>query len=267
MKQDCSVSNEYGSISGFRGDMYQTFVVCKNEMKKFFRGSRILLFSVLIIAVVGLMTFIPYLLGNGYQSKEELDYSFIMFIPIIVELAVVLFTATSIVSEFEERTALVLFTKPIKKSSIFLGKLIASLVVVTAYTVIYYLYVIVLSFVAVGGVQSGIGTSLIVSLLGIFGCTGIAMLMSSMFKKGSTASIMTFVVIMLLISIAATMLFMAARVPMSWDINNAFNYCCNILNPSESISSKDLYTACGVLACYGLICNTVAYVFFSKRDF
>lgn len=262
-----STNPEYGSISGTLGDIRQMFVISKNEIRKFLRGSRILLFSVLLIAVLALMTLIPYLFSDGYDSKEMVGTAFIMFVPMIVELAVVLFTAPAIVSEFEERTALILFTKPVKKSTIFLGKLCASVLIVSMYTIVYYLYVIIFSLISVGGIPSGIGTSLVIGILGVFGCSGIAMLMSSLFKKSSTASIMTLVVIMLLLSLVASMLEMVTSISTAWELNNAFNYCTNILDTTKIIPTNDLYTACGVLAGYGIICNLVAYLLFSRRDF
>ena len=263
MLQDEPIS-DYSSISGFKGDVHQMFVIAKNEIKKFFRGNRILIFSVLIIAILALMTAIPYLLGNGYSSTDDMAV-FIAFVSIIVELAVVLFTATSIVSEFEERTALILFTKPVRKRTIFLGKLLASIIIVCAYTIFYYLYVIVLSLIAAGGIPSCIGLSLGISLLGVFGCSGVAMLMSSMFKKGSTASIMTLFVIMLLLSMVASMINMTTGFTTDWSLDAAFAYCSKVLDGTYSVTT--IGTACGVLVAYGIICNFVAYLFFSKRDF
>ncbi len=263
MLQDEPIS-DYSSISGFKGDVHQMVVIARNEIKKFLRGNRILIFSVLIIAILALMTAIPYLLADGYEKTEDMSI-FIAFVPIIVELAVVLFTATSIVSEFEERTALILFTKPVRKRTIFLGKLLASIIIVFAYSIFYYLYVIVLSMIATGGIPSNIGLSLGISLLGAFGCSGIAMLMSSLFKKGSTASIMTLFVIMLLLSMVASMLNMTSGITTLWSLDTAFGYCSNVL--TEAYNMTDVGTACGVLVAYGIICNFVAYLFFSKRDF
>lgn len=252
-------------ISGFGGDLRQMLVISKNEIKKFFRGNRILIFTVLVVAILALMTAIPYIWGDGYDSPNVLAQLFTTFVPLIVEIAVVLFTATSIVSEFEERTALILFTKPVKKSTIFLGKLIASLVVVYGFTLIYYAYIVILSLITQSfTIPSGLGTSLGLSLLGGFGCAGLAMLMSSFFKKGSTASIMTLVVVLLLLNTVSSMLYMFAQIDQIWAISSAFDYCCQIFDNSRVLTFE---TASIVMVAYGVLCNIAAYILFSRRDF
>ena len=108
----------------FKDDIRQAFVISKNEIKKFFRGKKILIFGILILLIILLETIVPFAFNAPYSSKDSLLSSFVSFAVLIVELAGVLFTATSLVSEFEDRTALVLFTKPVNKWSIFAGKLI-----------------------------------------------------------------------------------------------------------------------------------------------
>lgn len=253
--------------SDFADDLRQAGVVCKNEIKKFVRGKRLLLFGILIIAVILLLTTVPYLVGDGYEDSHEIATVFVMFAYIIIELAAVLFTATSLVSEFEERTALILFTKPIRKWSIFLGKLMASLIIVGGFTLIYYGFIAVFSLIMEGSIAGGICTSLLISLLGVFGSAGIAMLMSSVFKKGSTASIMTLVVIMLVLSLVASLLNQFGDISNIWNFNTALQYNMNVVMASDTVSMTDVTTACGVLVGYGVICNTVAYVLFRRRDF
>ena len=133
-----------------KDDTRQAYVIAKNEIKKFFRGKKILLFGILVLAIILLQTIIPIVFNSPYSSKDNVLSSFVSFSILLVELAGVLFTATSIVSEFEDRTALVLFTKPVRKWSIFAGKLMASMIAVGAFILIYYLYAGLLSFTAPG---------------------------------------------------------------------------------------------------------------------
>ncbi len=265
MEENSLKTTSSGPISGFNGDLRQMLVISKNEIKKFFRGNRILIFSILVIAILALMTAIPYIWGEGYKSSNDLAQLFTTFVPLIVEIAVVLFTATSIVSEFEDRTALILFTKPVKKSTIFLGKLIASLVVVYGFILIYYAYIVIFSLITQScSIPSGLGTSLGLSLLGGFGCAGLAMLMSSFFKKGSTASIMTLVVVLLLLNMISGMLYTFAHVDQIWSLSSAFDYCYKIFENNCVLSFG---TASGVMIAYGVLCNIAAYILFARKDF
>jgi len=105
-----------GGISTY---LKQSYVVMKNEIVKFTRGKKMLLFTALIFLVLILLTAVPYLLGDGLtDNATELAASYSSFVALIVLLFATLFASTSLVSEFEERTALILFTRPVKKSSI-----------------------------------------------------------------------------------------------------------------------------------------------------
>jgi len=257
--------------TGFADDFRQSLVVMKNEIKKFTRGKKIILFGALIVLVLALLTILPYTLGNGYDSSYSICVLFMNFLAIILELAAVIFTATSIVSEFEERTALILFTKPVKKSSIFIGKLLASLLMVIGFSLVYLLYVAVFSFIATGGVEMGLISSFGIAICGAFALTGLAMLLSAIFKKGSTASIMTLVMLLLVFDIIILM-FALNKLDTWWILTDALNSVIYALGPYVSGSTVITYTneelirSGAVLVVWGIVTNIIAYILFKKRD-
>lgn len=253
-------------------DLRQSFVIAKNEIRKFFSGKKIYLFSALMLLIMALLAIVPYAFGNGYENAITITVLFASFITFIVMLAGVLFTATSLVSEYEERTALILFTRPIRKWAIYVGKLIASMIVVVAYVAVYYVFTVAYSFGVTGHVEGNLAVSFGLCVCAVFAVSGVSMLLSSVAKKGSTASIMTLVALMLVFSIFAGVL-AVANVDSSWIIStamNSVNECIGTidLNTGHIVASNvDVAYNAGVLLGWGIVCNAVAFYLFRKRDF
>lgn len=197
----------------------QAYVVMKNEIKKYFSGKRMLLFLVLLVIILAVLTSAPYLVGDGFSEGQMLSM-YLTMAPLVVLMGSTLFASITIVSEYEERTALIVFTRPISKTSIFLGKFSASIVVTIAFTALYYLYSVVMMSVYFGNIDSGIPASFGLSCAYAFGCIGIAMLISGVMKKSNTATILTFVVLMILIT-AVSMVLSIAGFNVDWMIDQA----------------------------------------------
>ena len=197
----------------------QAYVVMKTEIKKYFSGKRMLLFLVLLAIVLVILTSAPFLIGSDFSEGQMLTM-YLTMSPLIVLMAATLFASITIVSEYEERTALIVFTRPISKASIFFGKLAASLIVTVGFVLLYYLYASLMMVIQFGSVDSGIPVSFGLACAYAFGCIGIAMLISSFMKKSNTATILTFVALMVVIS-AASMVLSLAGMNVSWMIDQA----------------------------------------------
>lgn len=249
----------------------QSYVVMKNEIVKFTRGKKMLLFTALIFLVLILLTAVPYILGEGLSDNAtELAASYSSFIALIVLLFATLFASTSLVSEFEERTALILFTRPVKKSSILLGKLTASMVIGIAFLAFYYIFTSVVSLAVAGSVDATLLTSFGLAVLYLFCMVGIALLISSVMKKGSTATIITFVMSLLIFSIISTLLG-AYDVENWWlpdiassAIYDVFGFTFGGMMPAVTV---DLVQTSGVFIVWGLVTTVIAYFLFKRRSF
>lgn len=265
----------------FKDDIRQAFVISKNEIKKFISGKKFLIFGILVLLIILLETIIPYVFNAPYESKDALCASFVSFAVLIVELAGVLFTATSLVSEFEDRTALVLFTKPVNKWSIFVGKLMASMIAVGAFILIYYGYTALFSFTASGDLNTvAFCQSLVLALFMMFAVCGVSMLFSSFAKKGSTASILTLVFFVLIIGLVTTLLSTMAHIDTWWSIDTASGFVTYVLQGTYPVIidvspyidyipvvTEDIVKALGVMIIWGVVTNIIAFFIFRKRDF
>ena len=203
--------------SNFSEAVRQSFVVMKNEIKKYFSGKRMFVFLALLAIIVFVLVVAPYMFG----SKANPVY-FLMMSSLVVLMASTLFASISIVAEYEERTALIVFTRPIRKTSIFIGKALACLVLTVAFTALYYVIAAIVSLCVNGDLSIDILTSFGLACAYAFGTIGIAMFVSSIMKKGSTATIITFVVLAVIIT-ALSMVLNAANVNSSWMIDQAAN--------------------------------------------
>ena len=214
----------------------QSFVVMKNEIKKYFSGKRMLVFLVLLGIIVFVLVVAPYM----FNSKANPTY-FLMMSSLVVLMASTLFASISIVSEYEERTALIVFTRPISKPSIFTGKALACIVLTIGFTALYYVIAILVSALVNGSVSSDMLVSFGLACAYAFGTIGIAMLVSSVMKKASTATIITFVILAVIIT-ALSMVLNAANVDSSWMIDQAAN---SIMECSEDYRNmmNELYAS------------------------
>lgn len=271
-----------------KDDLRQAIVVAKNEIKKFMAGKKIILFAILVLGLEILNLVVPMVwgggfdvivLGDGFGRSSYVADALLGNIALFIIIAAVLFTATSIVSEFEERTALVLFTKPIRKWSIYFGKLLASLVIMIGFILLIYLYAAVVCLAICGNLPYGFLTSLGLAICAAFGSSGLAILLSSVFKKGSTASIMTLVVYLLVFLIIGGLITTYAHVETWWMLDSAMGTISTALGNVavvdydpltifySAVPGSELARAAGAMAAWGVATSVIGFLFFQKRDF
>ena len=181
----------------FKDDFRQAFIVAKYEIMKFMSGKKILIFGIINALVLAIMTIVLFAVDLGDIDTESGVTMYISVSSWLMLLGATLFSASSLVSEFEERTALVLFTKPIRKGSIFMGKMMASYGLNLGFVVLYYIIASIAVAIKTGGFTANIFPSIGYCMLYILALTAIAMLFSALMKKSSSASILTFVCILL----------------------------------------------------------------------
>lgn len=208
-------------------DLRQIGVVMRNEITKFLRSRKFVLYLALVVLILVLMTAVPYILGDGLQgSAGSIFSSYISYASLLVVLAATLFASYTLVSEFEERTALILFTRPIRRTTIFIGKFLACFLLEAVVMVLYYAVAVIIAFAVAGEVPSSVLPSLAMCLAYVFAASGVAMLVSSVFKKGGTSAVVTFVTVLLIIPVLGTV--MAASGVDTWfmlnDASNAITY-------------------------------------------
>ncbi len=197
------------------GSVKQTLVIAKNAMVKFAASRKLYKYVAVAAAFLCVMTLFPRILGSslaetGWTADYLFSFLYVDFmggaigfgafgnVQLLALIAAAMFGSKVLSTEFQDRTGLILFTRPVRRVSIFVGKLIACLIVEGAVIVAYYLAAVLILHLAVGGAVSSFLPSLAMALAYMFACTGFAMLFSALFKKGRSSEIFAILVVLLL---------------------------------------------------------------------
>ncbi len=235
-----------GKVSITGDDLRQSLVIAKNEMRKFMRGRKILLFILLAALFLVLNIALPALywdqFGSYLSTPEEIMSWNAGNISFIALIGAVLFASFTIVSEFEERTYLLLFTRPVKKTTIFAGKFLACYAITLLVVLIYYGVSAVHSLVLEGAVTSKTFASIGMAMADIFAVSGLAVFFSTISKKGSISALMTFFLVLMIPSILSGILWVVQPGGDYWYLLNvAEGSISSVIGPAMQIS-KPLIT-------------------------
>ena len=253
--------------SDLKDDIRQTFIVAKNEVMKFVSGKKIMIFGIIGLATLVLLSVVMFIWGDDDMTTEGGVETYLSFISLLMLLGATLFSSVTLVSEFEERTALVLFTKPIRKGTIFAGKFIAAYLLNMLFVIFYYLVASAMVAIKTGGFTANIFPSLGYCAAYIFALTGIAILFSALLKKSSSASILTFIFILLGPSIILSALMIAEN---NFSDPYAYWYILDVALMSVTDSIKGAVEngprSALVMLIWGLIPTVASYFLFRKRE-
>jgi len=191
---------------GVRDDLRQIGVVTHYELLKHLRSRRTLVFAGLALIVIVLITALRLALGEMPKDPKEFMSGYVGFVSLLVIIGVSLFCAPAIASEFEERTALLVFPRPIKKTSFLVGKMLACYIFVGMVIALFYVVCIALSFIFAHGVYISTFASLGLALLFMLGAGGFAFFLSSISKKGTIAIILAIAMLLMVFSIVDAIL-------------------------------------------------------------
>ena len=249
-------------------DLRQSYVVAKNEIVKFLRGKRIIVHIVITAIFFAMITAVVYYYREDIWAggSEGVTTIYTIFLFLLLIIAATLFSSVTIVSEFEERTALVLFTRPIKKTPIFLGKLIGCLAIEMAVLVAYYVGMTIVSFFF-NDVSSAILVSFGSATLYLLAASGIGMLMSSILKKASTATIITVLLLFLILPVASSVTGYFGNVDL-WFMLDQASHAIEIYPPGAlGVPEIDILRAAGVMVVWFIVPTILAWLAFIRREF
>jgi len=247
-------------------------IVVKYEILKYLRGKKLLVFIALTALILGLLTAMPYIFGDGLPKESfDLMLFYVSFSKMLIILAVTLFAADSLASEYEYRTGLLLFPRPIKREAMFAGKFIASYLVSAMMILLFYVSVFIISFIVTGGVVSEGFISLAFSLLLIFAATGLGFMLSAFIARGNTASIMLFALMLMVFPIIDHAL-MAAEIEPFFSLSYSadvvyFAVAAGVDTYLPYDYYPELVTSAFVLAFWSLLTIAIAVTKFKRREF
>ena len=178
----------------------QLFIVFRYEILRNLRGKKI--FGILAITVAVALFFIG--IFEFVESQEMVIDSIILSIPItfvffLTVLMGAFFGSSAIVSEFHDKTGSLLFTNPISKSSIWLGKFISSEIISIGVLLVYYLIIIGYAVSKGQIVPTEILSSISFSIVALTMVMSIAFLISSILRGPTGAAVLVFALFIIIL--------------------------------------------------------------------
>ncbi len=190
-------------------DMNHVFLNVAFEMKKHWKKNRILIVSLLAIALPLLFYAVPPMLGSDYaETANQFASSNLGFITLMIIISAAMFTGDSISGEFENRTGLILFPTPQRQNSIFVGKYIASLLA-TWLAVGWYYLVTMLAIGQIYGfdqVSMEFCQSFLLALLYSASAVSLIYFFSAVMKRSISSTLLGFFALMMIMPIVSLVL-------------------------------------------------------------
>jgi ABC-2 type transport system permease protein len=186
-------------------------VVIAYEFLKHVRRKRlyVILLLVLITEAAVLIGF-PALL-NGFPDNVKLMAAMLSVGPSMAVIGAIFFSGDAIAGEFESKSGFMLFTNPVKRTTLVLGKYIAACIAVAILVIFGYLIVCLSLFVIYQEIPPETAQSFGLCLL--YGACVVAFtfLFSSVSKGAMGATVITLVVIMVISGVIESVLMLADK--------------------------------------------------------
>ena len=190
-------------------DMTHVYLNVLFELKKHWKKNRIILVSLLAVALPLIFYAIPPLLDSDYSATANgFASSNLGFISLMIIISAAMFTGDSISSEFENRTGLMLFPTPQRQNSIFVGKYIASVLATWLAVILYYL----VTLIAIGQIYGFDQVSMeflqsfLLALLYSASAVSLIYFFSSVMKRAITSTLIGFFALMMIMPIVSLVL-------------------------------------------------------------
>ena len=260
-----------------RGSRSQAWVVAAYEFRKYLRGRRLLAMLVLVALIIALLLALPPLLGTPYASTPDaFAASFTEFTGLLVVLSGSLFAADALNSEHEKRTGYFLFPNPVRRETIVVGKLLASVAAAGLVVLLYYGVASVSALVITGSFSGDIAFSAAYALAYMACVVGVAFLLSAVLRGTVTSTVLTFF-LFTLISVVIEGVLRAASVS-PWFLPSAASGIIGnavtggpvgVPGPGGRIIASfvpDVPTSLAVFAAYFAVCALGAAILFRRRE-
>ncbi len=185
-------------------DMKQVMLVTRYDIYKHLRSRRLLGLLIVEVLLLVLILALPPLLGHEYNKNPDgylSSFTSANTINLLIVIGATLFAGDAIVSEYQNRTGYLIFPNPVKKSVLFAGKFLASMIIVGGAVLIWYA-VGMISGVAVTGSVTVLGFySLLLALLYSIACIGVGFFLSALMKGSTGALVFTFALLFMILPI------------------------------------------------------------------
>jgi ABC-2 type transport system permease protein len=186
-------------------------IVVGYEFLKHIRRKRLyIILALTIIAELAVLILVP-VLGDGYPDSVEVMAALLSVGPSLATLGAIFFAGDAIAGEFESKTGFILFTNPVKRSTLVIGKYIACYAAVALLVILGYVISTISLLVIYGSVPLASGGSFGLCLLYAGAVLSVSFFFSSVMKGSMSATVVTLVFILVISSIIDTVLMLTGQ--------------------------------------------------------
>ncbi len=181
-------------------DLNQAITVARYEILKYLRGKKLLIVLSIIALIFALFLAVPPAFGHDYPTDStDFAMQFLSFGGLVVVLCATFFGSDALVSEFQQRTAFLVFPNPVKRGVILAGKFLASLAASAFVIGIFYLLIVLTVGIIDRDVPSALAPSLALALVYMVAAVSVAYFLSAYLKSTVSSSILTFFLFFLIL--------------------------------------------------------------------
>jgi ABC-type transport system involved in multi-copper enzyme maturation permease subunit len=179
-------------------DFDQMTRVTKYELLNYMRSLRFIVLLIIVLVVLGALSGVTAyyrpvaLIGTGLAFYG----TWWGFIPFLIALCAALFGGDAISGEFQNKTGYFLFGHPVRRSSVYLGKMTAAFLGSGLIIAFYAAVTLGNGWYYVGAPPIQFWESVGFTLIYLLGALGFTFMFSSMFKSGAMSIIVTLVLLL-----------------------------------------------------------------------
>jgi ABC-2 type transport system permease protein len=186
-------------------------IVIGYEFLKHIRRRRLyVILGLTLLAELAVLILVP-VLGDGYPNNVAVMAALLSVGPSLATLGAIFFAGDAIAGEFEGKTGFILFTNPVKRTTLVIGKYLACYGAVALLIILGYVISSISLLAIYGTVPLASGGSFGLCLLYAGSVLSVTFFFSSVSKGAMGATVITLVFIMVISSIITSVLMMTGQ--------------------------------------------------------
>jgi ABC-2 type transport system permease protein len=186
-------------------------IVIGYEFLKHIRRKRLYIILGLTLLVELLVLVLIPVLQGGYPDSVTVMAALLSIGPSMATLGAIFFAGDAIAGEFESKTGFILFTNPVRRTTLVIGKYLACYAAVTLLIILGYVISSISLLVIYGTIPLATGGSFGLCLLYAGAVLSVSFFFSSVMKGSMSATVVTLVFIMVISSIISGVLVMTDK--------------------------------------------------------
>ena len=269
---------------GLPSDFAQMTRVTKYELLNYVRGLRFVVLMAITLVIAGILTAVTAyyrpagLIGSGLTFFTDW---WALEISSLIALAGALFGGDAIAGEFQNKTGYFLFGHPIRRSSVFLGKISAAFLASAVIVLVYAAICVVNGWYYTGVPPIQLSESVAFALVYLLGVLGFTFFFSSLFKSGAMSIIVTLVLLLFGFTLIDALVSSLANVEPWFSITYGGGVIGNILTvpyPPHIAPAAEMFRGfapyhvtipegIAILVAYLILGGAGGYALFRRQDF